>query len=243
MERGFLVRVESFVIPILCKARRVDRIYHHAMTRELNYQPPQIEFDDGLARQLARPAGTTPAAPIETATGYGQHRSPFAGYARILTPAGGFLIHYRDRLCGWPYTLCRLAAWSVLTILELRWLSESDLSFGAFVMWFIILGAAALFLVTRKIKRRHSVEIRHDRMILDAKDVFWAQDIGSNFPKLQQVDDDPDRFVIAGICGTRWIEYMTVNRVDANDRTPEVLAADLQNAMQQLWGRNELVFG
>jgi hypothetical protein len=35
---------------------------------------------------------------------------------------------------------------------------------------------------------------------------------------------------------------MTANRVDENDRTPEVLAADLQDAMQQLWGRIELEF-
>jgi hypothetical protein len=48
--------------------------------------------------------------------------------------------------------------------------------------------------------------------------------------------------VIAGTCGTRHVEYMTANRLDKCDRTPEVLAADLQDAMQQLWGRTELVF-
>jgi hypothetical protein len=42
------------------------------------------------------------------------------------------------------------------------------------------------------------------------------------------MDDDPDRMVIGGICGTRFIEYMTANRLDKNDRTPERLAADLE---------------
>jgi hypothetical protein len=36
--------------------------------------------------------------------------------------------------------------------------------------------------------------------------------------------------------------YAADNRLDECDRTPEVLAADLQDAMQQLWGRSELVF-
>jgi len=55
-------------------------------------------------------------------------------------------------------------------------------------------------------------------------------------------DDDPDRMVICGIYGTRHIEFMTANRRDKSDRTPEVLAADLQAAMEQLWGRREITF-
>jgi hypothetical protein len=42
--------------------------------------------------------------------------------------------------------------------------------------------------------------------------------------------------------GTRFIEYMTANRLDKNDRTPKVLAADLEAAMEQLWGRREVTF-
>jgi hypothetical protein len=107
-----------------------------------------------------------------------------------------------------------------------------------------VAGAALnLFLVTRKIKKSHSVEIQHDRMVLDGKHVFWAEDIGTNFPQLEIKDEEnPDRMVIAGTCGTRHVEYMTCNRYDKQDRTPEVLASDLQNAMQQLWARRELSF-
>ena len=79
-------------------------------------------------------------------------------------------------------------------------------------------------------------------MIVDGKDIFYTSDIGENWPALQMKDDDPDHMVIAGICGTRFIEYMTANRLDKNDRTPEVLAADLAAAMEQLWGRREVTF-
>jgi hypothetical protein len=46
---------------------------------------------------------------------------------------------------------------------------------------------------------RSHVEIRHDGMILDGKDVFWAHRIGRNLPQLQNKGDDPNRMVIAGI--------------------------------------------
>jgi hypothetical protein len=86
----------------------------------------------------------------------------------------------------------------------------------------------AWLLARPKIVVSHSVEIRPDAMIVDGTDVFYAEDVGENWPKLQMMDDDPDRMVIGGICGTRFIEYMTANRLDKNDRTPERLAADLE---------------
>jgi hypothetical protein len=35
---------------------------------------------------------------------------------------------------------------------------------------------------------------------------------------------------------------MSAKRLDNNDRTPEILAADLQAAIEQLWGRREVTF-
>jgi hypothetical protein len=99
-----------------------------------------------------------------------------------------------------------------------------------------------LRIVRRPVEVAHSVEIRSDAMIVDGTDVFYAEDIGDNWPELQMKDDDPDRMVICGICGTRLIEYMTANRRDENDRTPEILAADLEAAIEQLWGRREVTF-
>jgi hypothetical protein len=47
---------------------------------------------------------------------------------------------------------------------------------------------------------------------------------------------------ISGIVGTRWVDLMTVNRLDEQDRTAEILAADLREAMDQLWARQEVTF-
>jgi len=224
------------------KEGRVSQVYIRAMPRELRYQPPEIKFDDRLAAQLARQVAEQPVTPIEAAA-YATGRSPFVDYARILTPEGGILILYRDLAHGWLYTLLRVVVWLILTVAELWFaVKSSQTDFGA-ATTFWVLFVATLFLVTRKIKKRHSVEIRHDRMILDGKHVFWAGSIGPHWPQLQKVDNDPNRMVIAGIYGTRYVEYMTANRMDDNDRMPEVLAAELQDAMQQLWGRSELTFG
>ncbi len=41
--------------------------------------------------------------------------------------------------------------------------------------------------------------------------------------------------ILCGIYGTRFVEYLTVRRFDELDRTPEVFAAHVQDAMRQLW--------
>jgi hypothetical protein len=97
-----------------------------------------------------------------------------------------------------------------------------------------LLMLVAWLIVRQTVEASLSVEIRSDAMIVDGEDVFYARDIGDNWPELQMKDDDPDRLVICGICGTRFIEYMTANRLDKNDRTPEILAAGLQAAIEQL---------
>jgi hypothetical protein len=131
----------------------------------------------------------------------------------MATGVGGWLIFYKSSLSILP-------ALGVFTLLML-------------VAWLI---------VRQTVEASHSVEIRPDAMIVDGKYTFYADDIGESWPELQIKNDDPERMVIAGICGTRFIEYMTANRLDENDRTPEVLAADLQAAIEQLWGWREVTF-
>jgi hypothetical protein len=132
----------------------------------------------------------------------------------VATATGGWLIFFVLSLSGLPFVL----AFALLMLLD-----------ALILCW--------------KIEASHSVEIRPDAMIVDGEDVFYAQDIGDNWPQLHMKDDDPDRMVIAGICGTRFIDYITANRRDQNDRTAEVLATDLRAAMEQLWGRREVTFG
>jgi hypothetical protein len=212
------------------------------MSENLRFAPPRVEFDPTLANELARyPAPPTTVAeelyPIHS------RRSPFKDYVRMLTPEGGILILYKDQDRGWFLMVLRVFAWIMAT------------GVGGWLIFFVsalstlqsLLALPLLMLVNGLIVRwkiivSHSVEIRPDAMIVDGKDVFYAEDIGENWPALQMKDDDPDCMVICGICGTRFIEYMTANRLDKNDRTPELLAADLQAAIEQLWGRREVTF-
>lgn len=168
--------------------------------------------------------------------------NPFADYGRYLTPEGGILITYKDIDRSAGYALLRVFAWIVSTGVGASIIFSLRFSFLSASGCLLTLAFITGLIVRTKFEVKHSVEIRPDGMIVDGTDFFALGDIGTNWPMLQMTDDDPDRMVIAGVCGTRFIEYMTVNRVDASDRMPEVLAADLEDAMEQLWGRTELVF-
>jgi hypothetical protein len=169
-------------------------------------------------------------------------RSPFADYGRHLTPEGGILIAYKDIDRSTGYALLRGFAWTVSTGVSAWIIHSLRFSFLSGSGWLLMLACVIGLIVRIKFEVEHTVEIRPDGMIVDGTDFFALSDIGTNWPMLQMTDDDPDRMVIAGVCGTRFIEYMTANRIDASDRMPEVLAADLEDAMEQLWGRTELVF-
>ncbi|GLR89758.1 hypothetical protein [Bradyrhizobium iriomotense] len=210
------------------------------MSEQLRLVPPGVDFDPPAGDELMH---CPMAAPAAAATVAFDRRSPFAGYTRLLTPEGGVLISYVDQNRSLRLTVARVAGWGVATGVggweiffesSLSWLH----SFAAFAALALIAG----FIANLKIKVPHSVEIRPDCMIVDGEDVFLAEEIGDHWPALQMKDEDPDRMVISGICGTRRIEYMTANRLDKADSTPEVLAADLQAAIEQLWGRREVTF-
>jgi hypothetical protein len=210
------------------------------MSEPLRFVPPGVDFDPRLASELARhPATVANDETYEVA----DRRDPFNFYVRMLTPQGGILILYKDQYRSLALTILRVAAWIAATW-TCGWLifCESSLSGPQCLLAFALLMLVNTLIVRRRIEVSHSVEIRPDAMIIDGEDVFRARDIGDNWPALQMKDDDPDRMVIAGICGTRFIEYMTANRLDKNDRTPEILAADLQAAIEQLWGRREVTF-
>jgi hypothetical protein len=209
------------------------------MNERVRFVPPSVDFDPRLANELTRREATLPAAD-EAPRLIAGRRSPFNGYVRMLTPEGGILILYQDQKRSVLLTCLRVFA-SMTAFVLAFWLVFFPGSFS------VLKGVALVTLVTGlilywKIKVQHSVEIRPDAMIVDGEDVFYAEDIGDNWPELQMKDDDPDRMVISGICGTRFVEYMTAHRLDKNDRTPEILAADLKAAMEQLWGRREVTF-
>jgi hypothetical protein len=221
---------------------RSARRYIGGMNERLRFVPPRVDFDPRLADELARYELTALTVGDEVHPIAGR-RSPFKNYVRLLTPEGGILILYKDQDRSLFLLILRVFTWIMATGVG-GWLIfyQSSLStlpaLGAFASLMLV----AWLIVRQTIEASHSVEIRPDAMIVDGKDVFYAEDIGDNWPALQLKDDDPERMVISGICGTRFIEYMTANRLDENDRTPEVLAADLKAAMEQLWGRREVTF-
>jgi hypothetical protein len=220
----------------------ISRRYIAGMSEPLRFVPPRVDFDPRLADELARLETTLPAAEGEARSIEGR-RDPFNGYLCMLTPQGGILILYKDQYRSLPLTILRIAAWIAATWIG-GWLifCESSLSGLQRLLAFALLMFVNWRIVRSKIEVSHSVEIRPDAMIVDGEDVFYPRDIGDNWPELQMKDDDPDRMVICGICGTRFVEYMTANRLDKNDRTRERLAADLQAAIEQLWGRREVSF-
>jgi hypothetical protein len=211
------------------------------MPFEINYNPPQITRSRLTAPlPFAEPQQIIDAVAVRAQAA----RGPFVGYGRYLTPEGGILIAYKDIDRSVACTILRVFSWCVSN-LSFAWVivcqTELNLLYGSGL--FLLLAFVSLLIVRMKLEVKHTVEIRTDGMIIDGTDTFLAKDIGDNWPTLEMLDEqDPDRMVIAGTCGTRHIEFMTANRADINDRTPEVLAADLQAAMEQLWGRRELVF-
>lgn len=212
------------------------------MSEELRFILPTIDFDPRLANQFADQLVAVPAID-EGSAPFADRRSPLNGYVRMLTPEGGILILYRDQDRNLFLAILRVFAWVLATGMGGWWMFHvSSLSTPKCLAAFVLLMVLNWFIVRRKIEVKHSVEIRADMMIVDGEDIFYAEDIGDHWPELQLKNDDPDRMVICGICGTRFIEYMTVNRLDRNDSTPDVLAGDLEAALEQLWDRREVTF-
>ena len=213
--------------------------YHVGMSDDLRFLPPRVDFDPHLEDELAHGLVAIPDDPHPI---HGR-RSPFRGYSRVLTPEGGVLIFYMDQDRGLFLATLRVFTWTVATGLG-GWLIffESDLNVLLYLLAFALLMFVNIRIVRQPVEVSHSVEIRSDAMIVDGTDVFYAEDIGDNWPELEMKDDDPDRMVISGVYGTRKIEYTTANRLDPCDATPEILAADLEAAIEQLWGRREVTF-
>jgi hypothetical protein len=213
------------------------------MTDEMGFKSPAMDFDPRLEGELACGLGRLPSSAADDPQPAIGRRHPLNGYVRTLSPEGGVLIYYRDQDRSAFLIFLRLVALLAATYVG-GWLIlvVGKLSASNCVVALGVLMTVVIFLVTRKIVVHHAVEIRSDCMIIDGEDVFYAEDIGDNWPELQANGEDEDCMAISGICGTRFVEYMTVNRLDKNDRTPEVLAADLQAAIEQLWGRREVTF-
>jgi len=161
--------------------------------------------------------------------------NPYLDYTRILTPEGGIKIIYKDIDRRLRFTLLRVFLWSAATSLE-GWILFSDAPpLNPFLALACLLTVAGinLFIVSKPIEAIYSVEIRPDCMILDDRDIFWLDNMEVAWPRFEP-DDDGNQ-VLCGVYGNRFVEYLKVMWFDEIDRTPEVLAGHLDDAMRQLW--------
>ena len=160
---------------------------------------------------------------------------PYVDYGRFLTPEGGVLLIYKDLDLRLRHTLWRLSAWTGFTWIE-GWLLlyHSPLHTDWINLGLVLAVAIVNWLIVAKpVEIYRRIDIIPDGMILEGRDLFWRRFMEGGWPMLQT--DAQGNPILCGIYGTRFVEYLTVRRFDEFDRTPEVLAAHLLDAMQQLW--------
>jgi len=193
----------------------------------------------------ARAKRTSPAPIIlhvPAATPFGQNA--YAGYVRVLTAEGGVHITYKNVDTRWRHTIRRVLVWTACTILG-GWLllyHEPLLSDGFNFLCLIALMIVTWLIVRRPVEMVCTVEIRPDCMVLDGTDVFRVEFMEGEWPIFQPDPDDEDTLVLGGVYGSRFVEYITAHRLDEHDRTPELLATHLQDAIEQIWSRAEFGF-
>jgi hypothetical protein len=173
------------------------------------------------------------AAPSSASTNFSP--DPYVDYARVLTPEGGVKLVYKDLDERLRHTLLRFFLWSSATALE-AWILFAHRP--ALDLWFALacLLAVAIinaFIVAKPIEIYRAIEIRPDCMILEGSEIFWAHKMEAGWPAFRAGGDGS--LLLSGVYGTRFVDYLTVRKFDELDRTPEVLASHLQDAMQQLW--------
>lgn len=188
--------------------------------------PSQVKRRQPARLDEPRPTQNADAVPFAP--------DPYIDYARYLTAEGGVAIIYKDIDERWRFVMRRFVIWGIATG-AVAWLVLYHSPVHGLAINFAALIVAAVInwlIVRQPIQIYRSIEIRPDRMILDGRDIFWLRYIES-WPAFEAGPDETQ--VLAGIYGTRRIEYLTTRCFDDLDSAPTVLAKHLQEAMQQLW--------
>lgn len=207
---------------------------------EMDEPPVEPRHEEREDSSLARALAWLDTQPADSQRQEPEQPAAFYRYRRVLTENGGFRIEYTDQLGALWFDAVRVGVWLTATALTSRlFLFQSDLSFTNALLATAAAGAVFAVIVRWKILRTHSIEIRPDGIIADGRWFSVAAIGDDNWPRLQMKNDNENRLVLAGLVGTRYIEFATANRCGKHDRTPERLAEDLDIAMEQLWGRSE----
>jgi hypothetical protein len=165
---------------------------------------------------------------------------PYLDYSRTLTNEGGVRIIFKDLDLRWRFTIWRVLAWCMASGCEGYWLYNfSPLQ----IHWldgllFLAVGGLNWLIVRKSVEVYRNFEIRPDCLILEGAEVFWLEKMQGKWPELYP--DTEGNYVLSGIYGTRFVEYAILRRFDDFDRMPEVFAEHIEQAMQQLWGRQNV---
>ena len=191
----------------------------------------------GKSRSLARSDIAVPdrhrlATALPSLFWAGFQPYPYVDYGRFLTPEGGILFVYKDVDERLLHELKRAVIWALFSLPE-GWflLSHSPLrSMLLNIMLFLAIAVVNLLIVSKPVEVYRSVEIRPDCMIIERAEIFWLRYMEAGWPAFREGSGS-----LCGIYGSRFVEYLTVRAFDEFDKAPEVFAAHLQEAMQQLW--------
>lgn len=159
----------------------------------------------------------------------------FDKYARRFTAEGGIALSYKDVERTLPVILSKLVLWSgscLITYLAGSAWSPIDGFWWNLAAYLVLVIACALLFFRNKQVHR-TIEIRPDCMIIEGMETFWKENMPLGWPGF--MPNEAGHFVLAGVYGTRWIEYLTIRRFDDNDRAPEVFASQLAAAMKYQW--------
>jgi hypothetical protein len=204
---------------------RIQRRLLTVTARPVRRAPPRVKRRE-LALWKAKAAHAADAAPFSP--------DPYVDYARYLTAAGGIAIVYKDIDERWRFLIRRLCLWAGATGAA-TWLLLYHSPVRSLAVNIVAVIATAIInwlIVRQPVQVFRTIEIRPDSMILDGRDTFWLRYM-EGWPAFGPGEDDTQ--MLSGTYGTRRVEYLTVRGFDEFDSTPAVLAAHLNEAMQQLW--------
>jgi hypothetical protein len=204
--------------------RNVTRSAPPSLSRDISVETrPRVSRKIALAPRVEIPE-------IETGP------DPYVDYGRDLTAEGSILIRYKGIDDRWRHTIWRIVAWSAATFIDGYFVFQVANDQHEVLRFFSFLVAAVInWLIVRKpVEAYRQLEIRPDCMVIDGTDIFWLGRMEGSWPSFRP-DVWSNAMVLCGTYGTRFVEYLKVPRFEEADRTPEVFAAHLQDAINQLW--------
>lgn len=194
-----------------------------------------------------------PAVPRSPAAYRGP--DPYVDFQRDFTDAGGICLTFKIKDPQAWRTVIRVLLWLAAIAVTL-WFAMRASPFPLIpprcavracpgTVWLahvgvnaVLIGLAAgvyAWILFHEDETYASLEVRPDCLIVDCSDVFWRAHMDLGWPQLAPGPDGST--VLRGVYGTREIDYLTLHAFDEKDRAIQVIGAQLQFAMQQLWAQ------